>query len=1261
MAITSDEDVAQDGADLTERLRRTRAIHDRAWRAGLRSRRSIRIVFWEFEAEVATHIEEMNEHSEFGAYYKPDTRNPVPRIENEVSFRARRWIQDAGPGAESNAEAILLARQILLTDAASGSLAAAASANSMASTRAPSGPDSRPERQMWRRRQRSSGRQTRLQSHLELRARPGAAEAIGAAIPSQAARGHVAFAGGGIIGCQKCGPQSSTARGSLLMTCDPRGSIWATHRRSGCSSDSVFIAVGCCRLVIVNENMLTAVVLVVVRALIAVLPAAAALASAGSCQPAPGCGPARASESSGGAERPLWLKRASAAGRLWPAVAPRPPALWRALRLRGLRRAAAAAGAAAAAVAAAAAGSTQPPEAENEAPAGNLEASVDEPGVHGVAPLEGLVRWVRCLRVATDAESLRQSRCLQVEARRLWQVGPPVFCGVLGAYSKDKNYPRRPRPELSRCLGADRPLLDVAVVAVAGLRVFSVFVHALETPEAASMQRELPIEKSKRDASQPVTCARQSPQHRRFVTADFTPLARSRTTSTTASRPLSLSPAARSAEPGSRAPAADDAAEPSAAQEVRRRGPGESCDEIGKDSPFFLMKLPPREEPAPASLAKEASGAGRVAVVAPGAGTGVNGSVYADMGRQGFGVEIVGQSRASYDRYPEGWPQGAPAPNLLSFAEGAVLAEGVLDRCECMIFGSRGGQVVLPALWERRGAAVPPAVVLNGGCAMDLPAKVPWPAEAVTFLILGGLDFFRGNLSEEEHFADARSRIPEGTTSTAVLYVTEMLHMPQASLLLAILPLIIQALLRCKSSGTFEEKDMARILEACTSGGWSGQLAYATSSGSWEEAAFSGEGKAAESPRRAVLPAAADHGRSTATTSPDPRARQSAVAGSFHAATPVASSPGPRIRQAAVARSSLGPAPVGSSPGPRLRQSAAGGSSQATAPAPIASSPGPKNRYPSVGGCSHAAATAAASPDPKPRQPAAAGAPSLAAAPVGASPGPKPQQPALAGPPPAAAPAAASPDPKARQPAVVGAPSHAAAQHGGGALRASAAAPPGAAPRACLAAAARQSPVRSSAAPGPAPAAGAQGPAWGIDAASPLHPAAVPSPARAGSALSPVQLQSALAGSPAHARAALAALPANAKGASLQGAAGTAAATSQPVLPLRAVAGSAGGAAKVLPATFLRPRTLSFVESSSTTPSGTSTSSPSPTRRRLVSASLTAPAGTPTASPITSLSKSPPVVAGKPLRVASAQAPSAVLPQQTRPRLVPRAQTMTLA
>merc|ERR1712151_1472424 len=82
-----------------------------------------------------------------------------------------------------------------------------------------------------------------------------------------------------------------------------------------------------------------------------------------------------------------------------------------------------------------------------------------------------------------------------------------------------------------------------------------------------------------------------------------------------------------------------------------------------------------------------------VSVVAPGGGTTFNAEAYKLLGRcAGFQLDIVGQSRAPYDRYPPSWREGAPAPNLETFSAD-ILSQGIIEKSTCMIFGSRGGQV----------------------------------------------------------------------------------------------------------------------------------------------------------------------------------------------------------------------------------------------------------------------------------------------------------------------------------------------------------------------------------------------------------------------------------------------------------------------------------------------------------------------------------------------------------------------------------------
>lgn len=235
----------------------------------------------------------------------------------------------------------------------------------------------------------------------------------------------------------------------------------------------------------------------------------------------------------------------------------------------------------------------------------------------------------------------------------------------------------------------------------------------------------------------------------------------------------------------------------------------------------------------------------RTTIVAPGAGTGINAAVYERLQAENgdFQVSVVGQSRAPYDCYPSSWSHGGPPPNLESFAIGDVLRW--VDSTDCFIFGSRGGQVVLPTLWRERGSAVPPAVVINGGCAMNLPELALWPESAITFLLIGGQDNFRGNLSEEAYIAETKRHVPRSSGSTAILFVDEMTHMPQARLLQAILPHMLRTILAWKAVQNRQgdrrrvKEQMRHILAALNRDGWSGHLMYTEAEGVWEDIAFS--------------------------------------------------------------------------------------------------------------------------------------------------------------------------------------------------------------------------------------------------------------------------------------------------------------------------------------------------------------------------------------------------------------------------------------
>jgi len=172
-----------------------------------------------------------------------------------------------------------------------------------------------------------------------------------------------------------------------------------------------------------------------------------------------------------------------------------------------------------------------------------------------------------------------------------------------------------------------------------------------------------------------------------------------------------------------------------------------------------------------------------------------------------------------------------------------------VERSDCLIVGSRGGQVVLPYLWKNAGATTPPAVVINGGCAMKLPEAPCWPDEAATFLLIGGHDYFRGQCSRDEYVDDVKARVPARNSTTAVLFVGEMGHQPHSALLRAVLRPAIAGLLTWQESCEAPLDDFRLILASLNSRGFSGVLAYTKTDGGWQDLPFG-----AKEPVSAVAP-----------------------------------------------------------------------------------------------------------------------------------------------------------------------------------------------------------------------------------------------------------------------------------------------------------------------------------------------------------------------------------------------------------------------
>eukprot|EP00405_Crypthecodinium_cohnii_P020184 CAMPEP_0206465006 /NCGR_PEP_ID=MMETSP0324_2-20121206/27563_1 /ASSEMBLY_ACC=CAM_ASM_000836 /TAXON_ID=2866 /ORGANISM="Crypthecodinium cohnii, Strain Seligo" /LENGTH=591 /DNA_ID=CAMNT_0053937763 /DNA_START=137 /DNA_END=1908 /DNA_ORIENTATION=+ len=230
----------------------------------------------------------------------------------------------------------------------------------------------------------------------------------------------------------------------------------------------------------------------------------------------------------------------------------------------------------------------------------------------------------------------------------------------------------------------------------------------------------------------------------------------------------------------------------------------------------------------------------RISLIAPGGGADGNGPVYLELAQlPEFQVDVIGRKSTLYDQYPEGWPGGREPPNLASYGR-EVLDIGIPARTDCWVCGSRGGQVSLPAIWEGLGNNTPPAVVLNGGCAMNLPGSpTRWPREAVTIMLLGGQDWFRGSQSMGEYLGGTVRCVPSDNRTTALLYVPEMKHMPQPEVLKAALgPLILAALQWKHSPNKLPMKELSDAGGALLAIGFPSRLLFTGGPGQWQEMTF---------------------------------------------------------------------------------------------------------------------------------------------------------------------------------------------------------------------------------------------------------------------------------------------------------------------------------------------------------------------------------------------------------------------------------------
>lgn len=124
------------------------------------------------------------------------------------------------------------------------------------------------------------------------------------------------------------------------------------------------------------------------------------------------------------------------------------------------------------------------------------------------------------------------------------------------------------------------------------------------------------------------------------------------------------------------------------------------------------------------------------------------------------------------------------------------VSTGVLN---CIVCGSRGGQVTLPALW-RLGCTLP-CVVINGGCAREQAGWL-WPPGVSVVLLTGGRDTIcnefarwpaeRRDEAQHAFLEQTWSAVPAASRpTTAIVHIPAMGHRPEAELLRAVLPPLV--------------------------------------------------------------------------------------------------------------------------------------------------------------------------------------------------------------------------------------------------------------------------------------------------------------------------------------------------------------------------------------------------------------------------------------------------------------------------------------
>mmetsp|Transcript_76423 Transcript_76423/g.127318 ORF Transcript_76423/g.127318 Transcript_76423/m.127318 type:complete len:370 (-) Transcript_76423:66-1175(-) len=111
---------------------------------------------------------------------------------------------------------------------------------------------------------------------------------------------------------------------------------------------------------------------------------------------------------------------------------------------------------------------------------------------------------------------------------------------------------------------------------------------------------------------------------------------------------------------------------------------------------------------------------------------------------------------------------------------------------DCLVCGSRGGQVTLPALWLL--GCTTPVVVINSGCARP-DVSWAWPVGLPVVMLAGGHDFLAGDMKGDAagYLQQLWESVPPASrASAAIFYVPHMVHKPSNALLTAILPKLVR-------------------------------------------------------------------------------------------------------------------------------------------------------------------------------------------------------------------------------------------------------------------------------------------------------------------------------------------------------------------------------------------------------------------------------------------------------------------------------------